>query len=215
MKGKREARWTGKIKIVHHVLDAPLRWTKPAMVFVNSMSDVFHENIREYDILKVFDVMNQAEKHTFQILTKRPERLLEMDHEIKWTPNIWMGVSIESKDTLHRIRTLSESAAKIKFISAEPLLEDVCPEFSEYVDYLDWVIVGGESGPNARKMDREWAISIHDICNMHDVAYFFKQMGGTDFAKGGSVLRLDDDSLVENEYPIYQSDVDKQIDMFG
>ena len=159
-------------------LELPLRWKKPRMVFVNSMGDLFHEKINLGMIQDVFDVMNRANRHTFQVLTKRASRMMALSRfdYINWTPNIWAGVSVESKDFLWRIDELREVPAHVRFVSFEPLLSDV-----GRLDLRDihWVIVGGETGPGARSMEYTWAHNIIKQCEVAGVPFFFKKWGGT------------------------------------
>ena len=148
--------------IVHEsVLQEPLRWKKPSLVFVNSMSDLFHKTVPTEFVQSVFDVMNQAPQHTFQVLTKRPGRVSQLDARLDWTPNIWLGTSIESKRWLHRLDQLKASGARTKFLSLEPLLGPL-PDLDLYG--IGWVIVGGESGPGARPMNADWVREIRDSC---------------------------------------------------
>lgn len=158
-----------------HELETPLHWKKPEKIFVNSMSDMFHKDVPLEFIQAVFKVMNEAHWHQFQVLTKRSERLLELSPYLTWTDNIWQGVSVENEKYAYRIDDLRESGAKVKFLSIEPLLGPV-PNMN--LDGIDWVIVGGESGPKARPMDPTWVIDIRDQCLEADVAFFFKQWGG-------------------------------------
>lgn len=163
------------LRLVPEKLEEPLEWKKPKKIFVNSMSDLFHENIPLDYIKRVFDVMNQAHWHTFQILTKRAERLAEVAHELHWTPNIWQGVSVEDrKFGLIRIDLLRIVPAHVRMLSCEPLLEDLGE-----VDLtgIHWVIVGGESGSGARPMQADWVCSIRDQCKAANVPIFIKQMG--------------------------------------
>ena len=146
-------RWTQKVILVPELLNAPLKWKKPRRIFVNSMSDLFHEKVELADIQKVFAVMEKADRHQFQVLTKRAERLLEFNSKLPWPSNVWMGVSVEDKHVTDRIEALRQTDAHIKFLSLEPLL-GALPNLK--LDGIDWVIVGGESGPGARngeKMD--------------------------------------------------------------
>lgn len=168
-----------------HVLDAPLRWSAPQVVFVNSMSDLFHEGIPADFILRVFDVMNQASWHRFQVLTKRSPRLLQMDTRLPWAPNIWMGVTVEDVRYQDRIDELRQTKAAVKFLSLEPLLGPL-PDVD--LTGIDWVIVGGESGPGARPMERQWVLDIRDQCLDAGVPFFFKQWGGWNRKKAGRVL---------------------------
>ena len=166
------------------LLELPLRWKKPQMVFVNSMSDLFHEGIPGRFIEQAFETMGRAHWHVFQVLTKRAERLGEMAGDLRWPDNVWMGVTVESQSCAHRIELLQRTDAKVKFISAEPLLEPLDIDISA----LDWVIVGGESGPRARPMRPEWVVAIRDQCQREGVPFFFKQWGGTNKKRNGRVL---------------------------
>jgi len=168
-----------------HALELPLTWKTPQMIFVNSMSDLFHEDIPLQFIQKVFDVMNRANWHTYQILTKRSARLLELDSQLPWASNIWMGVSVESQDYTFRIDHLRETRSNIKFLSLEPLLGPL-PDLN--LSGIAWVIVGGESGPRARLMDPKWVIDIRGQCEISKVPFFFKQWGGVNKKKTGRVL---------------------------
>jgi Bacteriophage protein gp37 len=173
----------------------PYEWKKPKLVFVNSMSDLFHEDVPDEVILKLFDIMNQNTIHTFQILTKRANRLAELSNQINWTSNIWMGVTIENKASLYRCEKLKQTGAHVKFISAEPLLESI----SE-IDLrdIDWLIVGGESGAGYRTLEKEWVIELRDLALKNETAFFFKQWGGFHHNKAGSDL----DGKSYKEYPI-------------
>ena len=164
----------------------PLEWKKSKMIFVNSMSDLFHEEVPEADILAIFDIMNKATNHTFQILTKRAKRLVQLSSQIKWTDNIWMGVSVENKATIYRCEELKKTGAKVKFVSAEPLLESI----SEInLKGIDWLIVGGESGPQSRKMEESWVVELRNLSQENNIPFFFKQWGGTNKKKSGSLLQ--------------------------
>ena len=174
-----------RVTLHHHALDIPLRWKKPRTIFVNSMSDLFHKDIPFDFISKVFDVMRRASHHRFQILTKRSGRLLELNSRLTWPENVWMGVTVENDDCRFRIDDLRQTAAAIKFISFEPLLGPI-PNID--LESIDWVIVGGESGPNARLMKAQWAIDIRDQCLSADVPFFFKQWGGINKKKTGRIL---------------------------
>lgn len=155
-------------------LDLPSKWKQGRTIFVNSMSDLFHEHIHEDFIADVFEVMTKSTQHRFQVLTKRHERLRELAPHLPWTSNIWMGVSVETNRWYERISALQESPAAIKFLSCEPLLG---PLSNLNLREIDWVIVGGESGPKARPMQEEWAIDIRDQCNQASIPFFFKQWG--------------------------------------
>ena len=183
-----------EVTIHEDLIDAPLSWRKPQMIFVNSMSDLFHEKIPTDIIKRIFDTMNRANWHTFQILTKRAERLAELAPELQWGDNIWMGVSVENQDMIYRADLLKETGAHIKFISAEPLLSSLN---ALNLKGIDWLIVGGESGPGCRTMEKEWVIELRDKCKASNTAFFFKQWGGTNKKKTGSLL----DGKLYKEYP--------------
>ena len=168
-----------------HALDLPLRWKKPQTIFVNSMSDLFHDDVPNHFIQQVFDVMRRAHWHQYQVLTKRSERLLELSHLLCWEPHIWMGVSVENEKYVNRIDHLRATNAHIKFLSLEPLLG---PLRNLNLSGIDWVIVGGESGPKARPMDPAWVIDIRDQCLEAGVTFFFKQWGGVRKKKTGREL---------------------------
>lgn len=173
------------ITIHDYCLEDPLKWKKPSFVFVNSMSDLFHEDIPLDFIIKVFDIMNRAEKHTFQVLTKRAERLVEVAKHLNWTPNIWQGVTVESNEYKYRINCLGTVPAKLRFISFEPLIGEV-----KDVDLkgIDWAIIGGESGFKAREMKQEWVLTLKEECENQSVLFYFKQWGGVNKKKSGRVL---------------------------
>ena len=166
-------------------LDEPLRWRQPRLVFVNSMSDLFHASVPAPFIESVFAIMNQAARHTFQVLTKRPERVMQLHTRLRWTPNIWLGVSIESERWLGRRTLLAGTGARTKFLSLEPLLGPL-PGLD--LDGIDWVIAGGESGPGARPMHSAWVRDIRDRCVQNDVPFFFKQWGGVFKKRTGRTL---------------------------
>jgi protein gp37 len=167
------------------MLDRPLHWKKPRQIFVNSMSDLFHETVPANFIEQVFDVMQRASWHQYQVLTKRSDRLLELSPHLKWRPYIWMGVSVENSDYLERVDHLRRTGAHVKFLSIEPLLGRL-----DRLDLrgIDWVIVGGESGPGARPVNPDWVRDIRDRCLTADVPFFFKQWGGVLKARTGRVL---------------------------
>lgn len=173
------------LRLVHEKLDEPLRVKKPQRIFVNSVSDLFHEGVPVEYIRQVFDVMNKANWHEYQVLTKRADRLQDLNSLIKWAPHIWMGVSVENSDYVSRIDHLRRTNAYVKFLSIEPLLG---PIRKLDLHGIDWVIVGGESGPGARPMEKEWVIDIRDQCVRSDVAFFFKQWGGVVKKKAGREL---------------------------
>lgn len=166
-------------------LSEPLKRKKPTTYFVNSMSDLFHEEIPLSYIKEVFQIMNNTPRHTYQVLTKRADRLLEVQAELNWTENIWMGVSVEDTSVTDRIDYLRETDAHIKFLSLEPLLGPL-PNLN--LENIDWVIVGGESGNNARPMKEEWVLDIRDQCEESEVAFFFKQWGGVNKKTAGRSL---------------------------
>jgi protein gp37 len=167
------------------LLALPLRWRKPRLVFVNSMSDLFHEKVPADFIVEVFDAMREAGAHEFQILTKRSARVLDLDAELDWPPNVWLGVSVENADYLHRVDDLRATRAAVKFICFEPLLGSVAE--ADLKD-IDWVIAGGESGPKARLVKKEWVCEVRDKCTARGVPFFFKQWGGTYRKKSGREL---------------------------
>lgn len=191
-------------------LNDPLKWKKPQIVFVNSMSDLFHDKVETDYIKKVFSVMNNTPQHTYQILTKRIERVKDLSDSIFWSDNIWLGVSVENNDFVERIEILKKTLAKVKFISFEPLLSEI--KYNDFTD-IDWVLVGGESGGKARKVEKEWIKSIIDNCKRQNTAFFFKQWGKRVFnpnpkdptidkkhpfyAKGGCMV----DDKIYREYP--------------
>jgi protein gp37 len=174
-----------KVAIHAQLLNLPLEWKKPRTIFVNSMSDLFHEDVPLLFILDVFDVMRQASWHDFQILTKRSARLLELSPELEWPQNVWMGVSVENPDYMFRIDHLRSTGASVKFLSLEPLLGPL-PNLD--LSGIDWVIVGGESGPMARPIDKAWVVDIRDQCQQAAVPFFFKQWGGVKKKKAGRLL---------------------------
>jgi len=173
------------VRFHENVLSLPLLWKRPRLIFVNSMSDLFHEKVPEDFVQRVFAVMRQATWHQFQVLTKRSDALLNLSPRIDWPPNVWMGVSVESTDYLPRIDHLRRTQAQVKFLSLEPLLGSL-PNLD--LDGIDWVIVGGESGPGARPMREEWVLDIREQCLSAGVPFFFKQWGGPVRKKAGRIL---------------------------
>lgn len=173
------------VTLHEELLNLPLKWKKPHIIFVNSMSDLFHENIPEEFIMRVFNVMHKANWHHYQILTKRSKRMLEISSKLHWMPHIWMGVTVEKQEYLYRVEHLQKTNSNIKFLSLEPLLGPIndIPLFG-----IDWVIVGGESGPKSRKMKKHWVLGIRDQCQDKKVPFFFKQWGGINKKKAGRVL---------------------------
>jgi len=177
--------FAGRINLDYDALEVPRQWRKGKRIFVNSMSDLFHENVPEDFIRDVFDVMNECPQHQFQILTKRPERVLEVAPTLCWPANVWMGTSVENALYAHRSRTLSRIPAHVRFLSVEPLLGRIkkLP-----LANIHWVIVGGESGPGARPMEKDWVTEIRDQCAEAEVAFFFKQWGGVRKCETGREL---------------------------
>jgi protein gp37 len=186
-----------QVTIHEHVLGLPLRWRKPQSIFVNSMSDLFHEDVPEEFIRKVFAVMQEASWHRFQVLTKRSSRLLELAPSLPWAENIWMGVTVENDDYTFRIDQLRLVDAAVRFLSLEPLLGPI-PDLN--LSKIDWVIVGGESGPGSRPMRAEWVNDILKQCQQVAVPFFFKQWGGTNKNKSGRILN----NRLYNDIPSYQ-----------
>lgn len=174
-----------ELTLQEHALELPLRWTKPQTIFVNSMSDLFHRDVPESYIHRVFEVMGRASWHRYQILTKRSDRLLELSPVLHWLPQVWMGVSVENEDYVERIDHLRGTGAHVKFLSLEPLLG---PLGKLNLHGIQWVIVGGESGPGARAMKKEWALDIRDQCLEAHVPFFFKQWGGVNKKRAGREL---------------------------
>jgi protein gp37 len=174
-----------KLTLQPQMLERPLTWKKPQMIFVNSMSDLFHKDVPVDYIKRVFDVMNQAHWHTFQVLTKRSDRLLEVSRNLNWTPNIQQGVSVEKQDYTYRIDDLRATPAHIKFLSIEPLLGSLS---NLNLQGIDWVIVGGESGRGARPMEPFWVRTVRDQCLKAGTPFFFKQWGGVNKKVNGRTL---------------------------
>lgn len=174
-----------KVRTHEDALLTPYGWKSPKIVFVNSMSDLFHKDVPLAFIKKVFKTMNDCPQHTFQVLTKRSDILLKYHKELNWTHNIWMGVSVEDEKVKHRIDDLRKTNAKVKFLSCEPLIG---PLKKMNLKKIDWVIVGGESGRTPRPMDADWVLDIQDQCAKNKVAFFFKQWGGTNKKKAGREL---------------------------
>ena len=174
-----------QVTLQPHMLEVPFHWKKPQRIFVNSMSDLFHKDVPVSFVLDVFNVMARAYWHNFQILTKRAERLAELSSSIDWPSNVWMGVSVESDRYRSRIDHLRTIGSSIKFLSLEPLLG---PLHDLNLAGIDWVIVGGESGPKARAMKAAWVIDLKDQCVRASVPFFFKQWGGTNKKKNGRML---------------------------
>ena len=174
-----------EVRMHEDALNIPYTWKNSKVVFVNSMSDLFHNDIPLEFIQKVFKVMNENPQHIFQVLTKRAERLFELHKELKWTHNIWMGVSVENDKVRDRIDFLRKTNARVKFLSLEPLIG---PLRHLNMSGIDWIIVGGESGHNPRPMKPEWVLDIQEQCKNNDVAFFFKQWGGKNKKAAGRIL---------------------------
>jgi protein gp37 len=192
-----------KVTIHDHALDLPLRWRKSQMIFVNSMSDLFHEDVPIDFIRRVFSVMKKAHWHRFQILTKRSSRLAELAPVLPWPDNVWMGVTVENSGCMYRIDDLRQVPAAVRFLSLEPLLGPVPNlDFSE----IDWVIAGGESGPGARLMDASWIRDVWSQCKEASVPFFFKQWGGTNKKKAGRLIdgRVYDDMPASANHRVYE-----------
>lgn len=184
--GQRNYRNGFELTLQPHMLEAPLKWRKPQVIFVNSMSDLFHSDVPLGYIRKVFDTMQRAHWHQFQVLTKRAKRLEELSAKLDWPGNVWMGVSVESLSYAFRVEHLRNVGSALKFLSLEPLLGPL-PELD--LIGIDWVIVGGESGPGARPMEEEWVVDIRDQCVRAGVPFFFKQWGGVNKKKAGRLLQ--------------------------
>ncbi len=174
-----------ELAVHEHALDLPLKWKKSQAIFVNSMSDLFHEDVPTEFIQRVFDVMNRADWHRYQVLTKRSDRLLDLSPLLPWAENIWMGVTVENQDYTPRIDDLRRTGAATKFLSLEPLLGPL-PDLD--LEGIDWVIVGGESGPGARPMSPVWVEDIRRQCASARVPFFFKQWGGVQKKRAGRLL---------------------------
>ncbi len=181
-------KYRNKFKLTTHpeYLCEPLNWKKPQVIFVCSMSDLFHKNVSDSYIKQVFEVMNKAHWHTFQVLTKRSKRLVQIANELNWTANIWMGVTVESQEYKYRITDLVKTPAKVKYLSIEPMITQIKPI---PLKGIDWVIVGGESGPGARPIEESWITYIRDKCLESNVPFFFKQWGGVNKKRAGRELQ--------------------------
>ena len=197
-----------RITLHGNLIELPLGWKKPQTIFVNSMSDLFHEEVTDEFIFRIFDTMRRAKWHRFQILTKRSKRLLDLSPHLQWMPHIWVGVSVESQNYTFRIDHLRKTEARIKFLSLEPLLGPI-PDLN--LEGIDWVIVGGESGPRARAMQAGWVIDIRNQCQKSKVPFFFKQWGGTNKKKAGRLLEgrtWDEIPVLNNNEPMQESNRD-------
>ncbi|WP_062231942.1 DUF5131 family protein [Fictibacillus sp. FJAT-27399] len=182
------------VTLHHDLIIKPLEWKKPKRIFVNSMSDLFHKDVPDSFIYSVFETMVKASHHTFQVLTKRSERLAELGQELPWAPNIWIGVSVEDERVVDRIKDLRKVPADVRFLSCEPLIG---PLNYLKLNGIHWVIVGGESGPGSRPMNEEWVTSIRDQCKDQNTAFFFKQWGGVQKHRFGRQL----EGKTYDEYP--------------
>ena len=187
-------RWNGEVYVDEGAIQDPYSWSSPRLVFVNSMGDLFHEKTPVATVKAVFKVMADCPQHTFQVLTKRPQIARELSSLLPWPSNIWLGTSVEDVHAVHRVGELVGTSAQIKFLSLEPLLGEI-PKIS--LDRINWVIVGGESGPGARPMDGDWVRSVRNQCVRANVPFFFKQWGGANKKKKGRVL----DGRVWEEMP--------------
>lgn len=192
------AKWTGAVRLDRDALGVPVGWRKPRMIFVNSMSDLFQEAVPEAFVADVWEVMAKTSHHTYQILTKRPERMEELTARLPLLPNVWLGASVENADHLFRIDHLRRTRAAVRFVSLEPLLSSLVG-----IDLrgVDWAIVGGESGPGARPLDPSWVRELRDACKEQGTAFFFKQWGGTNKKKQGRTL----DGRTWDEFPAVAS----------
>lgn len=183
-----------EVRIHENLVERPLTIKSPKHIFLNSMSDLFHEDVPQYFIKKIFTTMNSAHWHLFQILTKRSDMLFKMNQVLTWSENIWMGVSIENEKFMNRLDDLRKTNASLKFISFEPLLGPI-PKIN--LDGIDWVIVGGESGPRSRAVEKEWITQIRDQCIKTNIPFFFKQWGGKNKKKNGRLL----EGIVWDQFP--------------
>jgi protein gp37 len=184
-----------EVTLHHDLISKPLEWKKPRRIFVNSMSDLFHKDVPDSFIFAVFETMVKAYHHTFQVLTKRSDRLAELGQRLPWAPNIWIGVSVEDEKVVNRIDDLRQVPADVRFLSCEPLIG---PLNKLNLNGIHWVIVGGESGPGSRPMNSEWVTSIRDQCKEQNTAFFFKQWGGVQKHRFGREL----EGKTYDEYPV-------------
>lgn len=200
LKAMGQPKYQNEFELTLHpsVVDLPRQWKKPKVVFVNSMSDLFHEDVPLDFIQQVFKTMNETPHHIYQVLTKRANRLAELSPYLTWTDNIWMGVSVEDKRVDYRIDCLRETGAKIKFLSLEPLI-GALPSLD--LTGINWAIVGGESGKQARPIEESWVLDIRDQCKNQEVSFFFKQWGGKNKKKTGRLLQ----GIEYNEMPTEES----------
>jgi protein gp37 len=193
-KSGRRRVWTGQINLDRRALQAPFAWRTGRRVFVNSMSDLFHEGVPDAFVAEVFEVIERTPQHTYQLLTKRPDRALGLVHALPWPRNLWFGVSVEDEDVLWRVEALRQVPAFVRFLSCEPLLG---PLDSLSLEGVDWLIAGGESGPGARPIDQTWVRQLRDACVVTRTAFHFKQWGGPVKSRTGRVL----DGRTWDEFP--------------
>lgn len=196
-KSGRRAVWTGKVRLDHAALDVPASWKKPRRIFVNSMSDLFHDAVPSEFIAAVWDAMQGTPQHTFQILTKRPDRMRKITASLPVLPNVWLGTSVENAGCLGRIDELRKLDAAVRFVSFEPLIGSVA---QADLTAVQWAIVGGESGPRARPMDERWVHEIETACRRYGTAFFFKQWGGVRKSQTGR--RFKDQTFDEMPLPV-------------
>lgn len=196
LKAMHNPRYQNEFQVTVHedLLRKPFEWKKQKKIFVNSMSDIFHEDVPEEAIISIFETMNSCPQHQFQVLTKRPERLKSINNKVIWSDNIWMGVSVENSKYLNRIEILKDCGAKIKYVSAEPLIGDLG---DINLEGIDWIIVGGESGPGSRPIKEEWVVNLLNLSRKYGVPFFFKQWGGVQKSKNGCLLK----GQIIQEYP--------------
>lgn len=192
------------VAIHQDALDTPFTWRRPRLVFVNSMSDLFHAHVPNTFIQEVFEVMRDTPQHTYQILTKRSRRLARIAPQLKWPDNVWMGVSVETDSEYYRIHDLATVPAHVRFLSCEPLLG---PLVDIPLDRIDWVIAGGESGTAARPVDVRWIQNLRDTCQKNNVSFFFKQWGGRRAKSGGRTL----DGQTWSEMPTFSHERDTPV----
>lgn len=197
MSGSRP-KWNGTVRVDEDSVNLPRTWKTGRMIFVNSMSDLFHEDVPLEFMQRVFSTMRETPQHSYQILTKRADRLEALSAELDWPDNVWMGVSVENEDYIRRIDHLRRSGAYVKFLSLEPLLG---PLLDMDLTGIDWVIAGGESGPGARPLDPTWVRDIRDQCIAANVAFHFKQWGGVNKKKTGRIL----DGRTWDEFPEHKA----------
>jgi protein gp37 len=192
-----------KVTLQEDIVDLPMRWRKPRLVFAGSMTDLFHEDIPFDYLLRIFETMQKADWHIFQILTKREDRLAELYKHLPWPENVWMGVTVESSKEVGRMNILRKVPAAVRFVSMEPLLGSI-PVFP--TDGINWIIVGGESGPNARPIEYRWIVEIRNRCLKNNIPFFFKQWGGINKKKSGSLL----DGKYYHEYPPFPERIQQE-----